>query len=217
MLNVFTRARTAVRTMLSSIATRRTKKAQHHNPMAWGALSKLLHWIVVTLIIVQWAIAKYAAGQSLGGKVVPLGLHKSIGISILAISIFRLTWRFVSVHPASEPTLKPWENSLAKACHVGLYALVFALPLTGWLMSSARNFPVSWFGFFRLPDLVSPDQALFAQMRSLHGVLFVALLLVALLHVLGALKHHFLDRNEVLLRMLPFARMGKTSRVADPR
>ena len=83
-------------------------------------------------------------------------------------------------------------------------ALIFAMPLTGWLMSSAKNFPVSWFSLFQLPDLVAPSEQLFRQMRSLHHMLFAVLVVVALLHIAGALKHHFIDRNDVLKRMLPF-------------
>jgi cytochrome b561 len=71
-------------------------------------------------------------------------------------------------------------------------------------MSSARNFPVSWFGVFQFPDLVAPDKRLYELMHDLHGALFAALVVVALMHVAGALKHHFIDKNEVLRRMLPF-------------
>ncbi len=85
-----------------------------------------------------------------------------------------------------------------------LYGLIFALPLSGWLMSSAKNFPVSWFSLFQLPDLVAPNEQLFRQMLTLHHLLFAALVVVALLHIAGALKHHFIDRNDVLKRMLPF-------------
>jgi cytochrome b561 len=101
---------------------------------------------------------------------------------------------------------RPWERALAKLSHLLLYGLIFALPVSGWLMSSAKNFPVSWFKLVQLPDLVAPDEQLFQQMRDLHHVLFAVLVVVALLHVAGALKHHFIDRNDVLRRMLPFTR-----------
>ena len=74
-------------------------------------------------------------------------------------------------------------------------------------MSSARSFPVSWFGWFQLPDLVAPDQHLYERLRDLHHLLFKVLVAVAVLHVAGALKHHFIDRNDVLRRMLPFGRV----------
>jgi cytochrome b561 len=75
-------------------------------------------------------------------------------------------------------------------------------------MSSAKNYPVSWFGVFQLPDLVAPGEQLFQRMRDLHHLLFAALVVVAALHVAGALKHHFIDRNHVLKRMLPFGGPG---------
>ena len=96
---------------------------------------------------------------------------------------------------------------LAKISHVLLYALIFAMPLTGWLMSSAKNYPVSWFKLFQFPDLVAPSEELFRRMNGLHHLLFKVLVVVALLHVAGALKHHFIDRNDVLKRMLPFGRV----------
>jgi cytochrome b561 len=102
---------------------------------------------------------------------------------------------------------RPWERVLAKISHLLLYALIFALPLSGWLMSSAKNFPVSWFNLLLLPDLVAPNEALFEQLRSLHHTLFAVLVAVAAVHVAGALKHHFIDRNDVLRRMLPFSRV----------
>ena len=88
-----------------------------------------------------------------------------------------------------------------------LYALLFAMPLTGWMMSSARNFPVSWFKLFQFPDLVAPAEQTVHRMNDLHHLLFSALVTVALLHIAGALKHHFIDRNDVLKRMLPFGRV----------
>ena len=78
------------------------------------------------------------------------------------------------------------------------------MPLTGWMMSSARNFPVSWFKLFQFPDLVAPAEKTFHLMHDLHHLLFSVLVTVALLHIAGALKHHFIDRNDVLKRMLPF-------------
>ncbi|HEU4591596.1 MAG TPA: cytochrome b/b6 domain-containing protein, partial [Steroidobacteraceae bacterium] len=99
---------------------------------------------------------------------------------------------------------RPWERVLAKLSHFLLYALIFAMPLSGWLMSSAKNFPVSWFRLFQLPDLVAPDERTYQLMRDLHHLLFDLLVVVAAVHVAGALKHHFIDRNDVLKRMLPF-------------
>jgi cytochrome b561 len=173
--------------------------------VAWGPVSKSLHWLVVFLIIAQWVVAKYAAAQPLAGKIPPLTLHKSLGISILAITLVRLVWRWLSPGPSNRHSVRSWELTVARLSHSLLYVLAIGLPLTGWLMSSARNFPVSWFGVFQLPNLVSPDHAFFQQMSRWHHQLFLVLVVTAFLHVLGAAKHHFMDRSDVLLRMLPFA------------
>jgi cytochrome b561 len=172
---------------------------------SWGTLSKALHWIVVILIISQWFIAQRADDLPNGlAKLQALAWHKSFGMTVLMLALLRLVWRLLNPVPDLTAETKPWERVLAKVSHVLLYALIFALPLTGWLMSSAKNYPVSWFKLFQFPDLVAPSEALFRQMNGLHHLLFNVLVVVALLHVAGALKHHFIDKNDVLKRMLPF-------------
>jgi cytochrome b561 len=171
---------------------------------AWGSLTKALHWIIVILIINQWWIADRA--ESLKGleKLQALAWHKSFGMTVLMLAVVRLVWRWMNPTPDLTAETKPWERLLAKISHVLLYALIFAMPITGWMMSSARNFPVSWFKVFQFPDLVAPSEELFRRMNDLHHQLFAVLVVVAGLHVAGALKHHFIDRNDVLKRMLPF-------------
>ena len=175
---------------------------------SWGALSKALHWIVVILIITQWIIAERADALPNGlAKLEALAWHKSFGMTIFMLAALRLLWRLVNPTPDLTAETKPWERMLAKVSHVLLYALIFAMPLTGWMMSSAKNFPVSWFKLFQFPDLVAPSEATFQRMHDLHGLLFATLVVVALLHIAGALKHHFIDKNDVLKRMLPFGRV----------
>jgi cytochrome b561 len=173
---------------------------------SWGSLSKALHWIIVLLIINQWIIAERADALPNGlAKLQVLAWHKSFGITILMLAAIRLVWRLMNPTPDLTAETKPWERVLAKLSHLLLYALIFAMPLTGWMMSSARNFPVSWFKLFQLPDLVAPGEQTFHQMNDLHHLLFKVLVGVALLHIAGALKHHFYDKNDVLKRMLPFS------------
>jgi len=174
---------------------------------SWGSVSKTLHWVIVLLIINQWIIAERAEGLPRGPALIEtLWWHKSLGITVLFLAVIRLAWRWMNPVPSLEAETRPWERVAAKISHVLLYALIFAVPLTGWMMSSARSFPVSWFGLFQMPDLVSPSPSLYELLRDLHGLLFAALVLVALVHAAGALKHHFIDRNDVLRRMLPFGR-----------
>lgn len=172
---------------------------------SWGTLSKALHWIIVLLIINQWLIAQRADDLPLGmAKLQALAWHKSFGITILMLAVVRLVWRWSNPVPSLDGVAKPWERLLANTSHVLLYGLIFALPMSGWLMSSAKAYSVSWFHLFQLPDLIGKSQPMFELLHATHEVLFKVLVGVAVLHALGALKHHFIDRNELLKRMLPF-------------
>ncbi len=170
----------------------------------WGAIAQLLHWLVVLLIIAQFTLALMADDLPAGmKKLVLLSRHKSIGITILGLVFLRLGWRWANLTPTLPATLKPYERVLARGTHLLLYVLLFAIPLTGWTMSSARGFPVSWFGFFQLPDLVPKNKALYEVLGSTHETLAWTLVAVVALHIGAALKHHFMLKDDVLRRMLP--------------
>jgi len=175
----------------------------------WGALSQLFHWLIVVLIIVQVTLASLADDLPASArKVALLARHKSVGITILMLVILRLLWRSLNLTPLLPDTLKPYERFLARFTHAALYVLLFAMPLSGWMMSSARGFPVSWFGFFTLPDLVAKNKSLYAALLTTHETLAWVLGAVVTLHVAAALKHHFMHRDDVLRRMLPFTTPG---------
>jgi cytochrome b561 len=173
----------------------------------WGAIAQLFHWLIVALIVVQVTLALMADDLPNGmRKLTLLARHKSVGITILALVILRLTWRSVNTHPPLPDNLKPYERSLARLTHGALYTLLFAIPLSGWTMSSARGFPVSWFGFLQLPDLVPRSRPLYEWLVTTHVTLVCVLGAVVALHVAGAIKHHFVHKDDVLKRMLPFTR-----------
>lgn len=172
---------------------------------AWGAVSKTFHWLIVLLIIAQWLIAERAEDLPRGmAKLQALDLHKSVGMTVFMLAVLRLVWRWANPVPSLDGLARGWERRLAALTHVALYALIFAMPLSGWLMSSAHAYSVSWFHLFQWPDLVKPDHELSERLEQLHGLLFQSLVVVAALHVLGALKHHVVDRNDLMKRMLPF-------------
>ena len=174
---------------------------------SWGSLSKALHWLIVLLIINQWVIAERADDLTGFQKFTALNWHKWFGMTIFMLAIVRLVWRLANPVPDLTAETRPWERVLAKISHALLYTLIFAMPLTGWLMSSAKAYGVSWFNLFQFPDLVGKDERLYELMHETHEVLFGVLVATALLHAAGALKHHFVDRNDVLRRMLPFGRI----------
>lgn len=174
----------------------------------WGSVAQLLHWVIVVLIVTQFTLAYMSESLPLGmAKLAMLARHKSWGITILGLAIIRLVWRLSNrASPPLPNTLEPWERVAAHVTHYGLYILLFAMPLTGWAMSSARQFPVSWFNLVQLPDFVAPNRPLYDTLHSVHMWLSWALIAVAVLHIGAALKHHFVLRDDVLRRMLPFTR-----------
>ncbi len=174
----------------------------------WGSVAQLLHWVIVGLIVTQFVLASMSDALPLGmAKLAMLARHKSVGITILGLAIVRVVWRLMNPTPPLPNTLKPWERVAAHVTHYGLYLLLFAMPITGWIMSSARNFPVSWFSLFQLPDLVGQNRPLYDTMHSVHEALSWVLLGFAVLHVAAALKHHFFLKDTVLRRMLPFTKI----------
>ncbi len=173
----------------------------------WGHLAQLFHWVIVALIITQFVLISIEQDLPLGmQKLAVLARHKSFGITILALAALRLIWRFANPTPELPDTLKPYERVLAKVTHTLLYVLLFAMPITGWAMSSARNFPVSWFNLFQLPDFVAPNRPLYDALHTTHAILAWLLVATVTLHVLAALKHHFFLKDDTLRRMLPFTR-----------
>ena len=133
------------------------------------------------------------------------GLHKSFGILVLILAGLRLSWRLFTPPPEIlKDKMKDWEINLAKVIHACLYFGMFLMPLTGWLMSSAKNFPVSVFGLFTLPNISPPSEQRAELFEEVHELLGYTLIFIISLHVLGALKHHFVNKDTTLRRMLPF-------------
>ncbi len=168
--------------------------------------SMVLHWLLALLIVGTIAVGLYMTGLPLS----PLRLklfnwHKWAGVTILLLSALRLLWRLTHRPPAAVP-MPAWQRRAAQGAHGALYLLFFAVPLSGWCYSSAAGFPVVLFGVLPLPDFVAPDRALSAALKALHHGLAYALTAVVALHAAAALKHHFVDRDGLLLRILPVRR-----------
>jgi cytochrome b561 len=170
----------------------------------YGAVAQALHWLIAALVVVQFVLAYSASDLPLGiARLVLMARHKSVGMTILMLSVARLTWRWRNPPPPLPATMRPIEQRLAHLAHGAFYVLLLTMPLCGWLMSSAKNYSVSWFGLFTWPDLVGKSEPLFRAMRGLHDSLSFVLLTLAVLHVLAALRHQFWQKDDVLLRMLP--------------
>ena len=179
----------------------------------YGVVAQLFHWAIVALIIVQFILANRAHDLPLGSaKIAVLAQHKSFGITILGLVLLRLIWRWLNVVPGEPKDVPTWQRIAARISHVALYALLLITPVVGWLMSSARNFPVSWFGLVTLPDFIAPSKPAYEFLHETHEFLAATLFWLALLHVAAALKHHFIDKDNVLRRMLPVKLKQETPR-----
>ncbi len=186
-----------------------------NSPTRYSAVAQTLHWLVAALIVTQFTLGYLASDLPLGAhKLALLARHKSFGMTVLMLAVLRLLWRLKHPPPRLPPGMTPLEQMLAKSTHVAFYVLLFAMPLTGWLMSSAKNYSVSWFGLFTWPNLIAKNETAFDLLRSTHHILSYLLFAIAVLHILAALKHHFWNKDDVLLRMLPLAgsKMAKTEK-----
>ena len=177
----------------------------------YSSPARFLHWTIAGLILFQVPLAYYMIDLPLGpDKLESYALHKSVGLSIFALSAVRLAWRWISPPPPLPDTLTPVQQRVAWLTHALLYLVTFAMPLTGWLSSSAANFPVSLWGWFTLPDLVAPNRELHEALELGHRILAYILATAFTLHVAAALYHQFVLRDGGLAAMLPGLPGGKS-------
>lgn len=171
----------------------------------YGAVAQLFHWAIVVLVITQFVLATRAHDLPTysPARVNMLADHKSVGITILLLALLRLGWRSLNPVPPAPVTTPYWQHRAARISHLLLYALILVMPVLGWLMSSARGFSVSWFRVVTLPDFIGRNESAFELLHAAHATLAKVLALVAIVHAGAALKHHFIDRDNVLRRMLP--------------
>ena len=180
----------------------------------YSSVAMSLHWLIAALMIGNIGLAWYFNTLKGPAEVAPLMLHKSIGITVMLLTLVRIAWRFVGAPPKLPDTMKPWELWIAKASHASFYGLMLGLPLTGWAMVSAspliKVHPTVLYGLLHWPALPFPglnsDQLHGARkaFQATHGLLAKLAYLLITLHVGAALKHQFLDRDDVMARMLPF-------------
>ncbi|HRQ64626.1 MAG TPA: cytochrome b [Xanthomonadaceae bacterium] len=167
----------------------------------WGLVSVSLHWLIAAAVLVMVVLGVYMKGLPIGPDKIKLyALHKSIGMTVLTLVLLRLVWRVFAGRPLPPP-MPAWQRHASRISHVLLYMLLLTVPLAGWVMNSAANFPLRWFDLFTIPAIVEPDRELRALAGQIHGLAVVTLLLLVSVHVAAALKHHYVDRDNVLRGM----------------
>lgn len=177
----------------------------------YSGVAIALHWVIALAMVANVALAWIwpVAGDAARPLI---NLHKSVGITVLALAVMRVLWRLSHRPPALDPSLAPWERTLAHLVHIGLYLVIFAMPVTGWVMDSAwdkaAQNPNLWFGLFEWPRLsfvMALDPATKKMVHDgfgeAHELCAWGVYLLFVLHVAGALKHQWIDGHPSLARM----------------
>jgi cytochrome b561 len=170
--------------------------------MRYSTPAIALHWLIALLIFVAFPLGVYMHELPLSPDKLKLySYHKWIGITVLLLAAIRLSWRMTHTPPPFPPGMAAWQRHASTAVHGLLYLLMIAIPVSGWLMSSAKGFQTVWFGVLPLPDLINKNRELGDLLAGVHKALNFSLLALVILHVGAALKHHFIERQPFLQRM----------------
>lgn len=169
-------------------------------------LARALHWLLALLIVGNFALGVYMHELPFSpARLQYYSWHKWARVVVLALSALRLLNRLLSPPPALpeaiEAAMPRWQRFAHHATHLALYLLFFAVPLTGWAFSSAAGFPIVLFGALPLPDFVPVSESLAEVLKELHEISALSMAALVLLHVAGALKHQFMDRDGLMNRM----------------
>ncbi len=168
----------------------------------FGLVAILLHWLMALLLIGLVILGLYMTRIPISAQKLKFyGWHKEFGILALMFVIVRLTWRLTNTNP-SLSSLPLWERAAARSVHWAFYGFMFAIPISGWLITSASGLPVSVFGWFVLPNLVSNSEASRLFYTMIHKWLAYGLIVTFCGHVAAALKHHFINKDDILRRMI---------------
>lgn len=170
----------------------------------YGAIAIFLHWLMALLIIglLILGIVMVRLPISLE-KLQFFGWHKEYGLLALALVFIRLIWRMGNRIPLLPLHVPSWQKLASTVVHYTFYVLMFAMPITGWLITSAAGLPVSFFGLFVLPDLIAPSDKLQSLFSVVHQWLGYGLIAIIFIHIGAAFLHHFIYKDDILKRILP--------------
>ncbi len=161
-----------------------------------------LHWLMALAFFAMLGLGFYMTSLSLSPTKLQLySWHKWVGVSVFLLAVLRLVWRASHRPPALPQSMSPAAKALAHLGHWALYFFMFAIPLSGWLMSSAMGFQTVWFGVLPLPDLIDKNKELASFFAAAHLYLNVAFIATIAGHIIAALKHQFINKDNLLARM----------------
>jgi cytochrome b561 len=188
-----------------------------NSPNRYGTVPQFLHWMTVVLVIIAWTLGTFGDDLPEGGdRATGLFIHVSAGLLILVALIMRLAWRVAVPPPPPEPNefgrwLGAFADPAALLAHYTLYALLIVVPVTGIVTQFARGEALPLFGLSEIPSPWIRDRAFAHSVKEIHEIAAHALVIVALFHASAALMHHFVFRDNTLIRMLPRGNDGVTT------
>jgi len=163
-----------------------------------------LHWLIFLLIACGFTLAVYMVDLPLSPqKLKYFSWHKWVGVTVFLLALARLAWRLAHPAPPLPPRMPLWQRRAATLNLIALYVLMLVIPVTGWLYSSATGVPTVYLGLVQLPDLLARNKTLAAPLKLMHVSLNYTMLTLVIIHAAAAIRHHFVDRDDVLTRMLP--------------
>jgi cytochrome b561 len=164
-----------------------------------------LHWLVALLILAAFPLGLVMHELALSPMKLKLySWHKWLGVTVFLFAVIRLLWRATHTPPPEPVGMPAWQVLAARLAHGALYALILLIPLTGWLMSSAKGFQTVYLGVLPLPDLLAKSESLGELLEEVHEQLNHLLLILVIVHTAAAVKHHRVDKDDVLARMAPW-------------
>ncbi|NQV86884.1 MAG: cytochrome b [Woeseiaceae bacterium] len=171
----------------------------------WGVVARTFHWVFAVIIFVQLVLGKVAEEARMSPQKLDLFVwHKSIGVTILLLLTFRIVWRLINTPPETVAGIARWEHWAARVGHILLYGLMIAVPISGWWVSDTSRIPFEAFWLLPVPDLLEANRDVSQVAETVHGILTKTLLVLIVVHIVAALRHHFILGNDTLRRMLPF-------------
>lgn len=171
--------------------------------LAYSTVSKLLHWVVAFLVIMMLSLSFFLDDVPKENQDFAFMIHKSVGLTILLLMLIRLVWIIKKGRPPLPYTIAPWERHLALFVEYSFYVFLIVMPLTGWIMSVAADRVPTFFDLFNVPFYGIPVSKPLAHLiKQIHNNLAWVIIAFIVLHIAGALKHHFVDKDTVLDRMM---------------
>lgn len=181
---------------------------------SYGSVAKFFHWTIAVVIYTMLFVGYYMGSiEPDSTKFKVYMLHKSFGLTVLLLVLLRFIWRMKSTVPTLPDSVPGWQKLAARLVQYGLYTALILMPLSGWIMSCAAGYVPTYFDLFAVPlPGIEKSKALAHTASSAHEIIAIVLISLIVIHVLAALKHHFIDKDNVLRSMLPFVRMPENPR-----